>query len=94
MFLRRAGRFGSRGASRKNSACLPFLPAHERRYNPGMSANSMLVLQSVGIAVQLINAQIATVTHNSTVALIVGAVAGSFQYYLQHTGNRLFPPKG
>jgi len=58
-----------------------------------MSANTLLALQSLGIVLQMLNGGIASVTHNGTVALFLGAAVGGFQYFLQHVGNQSEPNK-
>jgi hypothetical protein len=56
-----------------------------------MSTNTILLLQSLLIFLQVINGAIATITHNAAVALIVGAFFGAFQFYVQHIGNQTVP---
>lgn len=57
-----------------------------------MSQNTISLLQAIGITVQIINAGAAAVIHNPLVALIVSAVAGGYQYYVQKLGNESQPP--
>jgi hypothetical protein len=57
-----------------------------------MSPTLILFLQSILISGQVINASIGTVTHNATAVLIVGAVLGGFQFFMQHIGNQTVPP--
>jgi hypothetical protein len=51
----------------------------------------LLILQGLGVTLQLINAQIAVLTHSATVALIVSAVLAGYQFVLQHLGNQTPP---
>ena len=48
----------------------------------------LLILQGIGVTAQLINAQIAVVTHSATIALTVSAILAGYQYVLQHLGNQ------
>ena len=57
-----------------------------------MKPSTLLALQSVGITVHILNAGLATVTHNALIALLIGAFAGGFQYFLQNAGNQSTPP--
>ena len=58
-----------------------------------MSQNLIVALQSLLIFLQIVNGQIAVVTHNALAALIVGAVVGAVQYYVQHIGNASLSPE-
>ena len=51
----------------------------------------LLILQGAGQAAQLINAQIAVLTHNAALALLIGAVLAGFSYVVQHLGNQTVP---
>jgi hypothetical protein len=53
--------------------------------------NRLLAIQSALITLQIVNAGIATVTHNALIALIIGAVVGGIQNYVQHAGNQSEP---
>jgi hypothetical protein len=53
-----------------------------------MSANRILILQSVGIFLQMVNAQIGVITHNASIAALAGAAIGAYQFYIQHLGNQ------
>jgi hypothetical protein len=57
-----------------------------------MKQNTVWVLQSIGIGLSVVNAGVATVTHNALIALLVGAVAAGFSAYAQHLGNQSVPP--
>jgi hypothetical protein len=57
-----------------------------------VSQNTIVALQSFLILLQMINAQISVVTKCALVALIVGAVIGGLQYYIQNAGNSSLPP--
>jgi hypothetical protein len=57
-----------------------------------MSQNTILLLQSLLIFLQVVNGAIGTLTHNATIAVLVGAFVGSLQYYVQHIGNASIPP--
>lgn len=56
-----------------------------------MSTNTILLLQSLLIFLQMINGAIATVTQNATIALLIGAFVGAFQFYVNHLGNQTVP---
>lgn len=56
-------------------------------------ANKLVIAQGVGITLQIINAQIATVIHNATIALIVGAIVAGYQFIIQKMGNETEPVK-
>lgn len=56
-----------------------------------MSQNNIVAAQSFLIFLQMVNAQIAVVTKSALVALIVGAVIGGLQYYIQNAGNASLP---
>ncbi len=51
----------------------------------------LLVLQGVGITVQMLNASLASLTHNASLALILGALFGGFQFVVQRIGNNSVP---
>jgi hypothetical protein len=57
-----------------------------------VSQNNIVAAQSFLIFLQMVNAQIAVVTKSALVALIVGAVIGGLQYYIQNAGNASLPP--
>jgi hypothetical protein len=58
-----------------------------------MSANTVLLLQSMLITLQMVNAGIATIPSVPTaVAVIASAVVGGFQFYVNHLGNQIVPP--
>lgn len=50
---------------------------------------NLLLLQSVGIMLQMVNAQLATVVKSPVVTLLFGSVVAGFQFYVQHAGNNL-----
>ena len=56
-----------------------------------MSQNTINLLQAIGVTVQILNAGIGTVTHDAAIVLIVGAIAGGFQIYVQRLGNASTP---
>lgn len=53
-----------------------------------MSPNTILLLQAIGITLQMINASLAVIIHSESIALLVGAVIGGYQFYIQHLGNK------
>lgn len=58
-----------------------------------MSANVILLLQSILIFFQMVNAAIGTMEHiNPVVVLLLSAFVGSFQFYVNHLGNKIEPP--
>jgi hypothetical protein len=50
--------------------------------------NAIWIMQSVGIALQIVNAGIATATHSAVWALVAAALVGGYQSYAQHLGNQ------
>lgn len=50
-------------------------------------ATLLTLLQGLGITLQMVNAQLAVLTHNTSEALLIGAVIGGYQYVIQHLGN-------
>ena len=58
-----------------------------------MSQNLIVALQTLLIFLQIINGQIAVVTHNPVITLVIGAVVGAVQYYVQHIGNASLSPE-
>ena len=56
-----------------------------------MSTKAILALQSLLITMQIVNAGIASVTHNLLVALVLGAIVGGLQNFVQHIGNQTDP---
>jgi uncharacterized membrane-anchored protein len=60
-----------------------------------MKANTVLLYQAALIALQIINAGInidPTIHVPPLVALIVAAVVGGFQFYVNHLGNQKVEP--
>lgn len=56
-----------------------------------MNTATILLLQSILTTGQILNAGIATITHNAVITLCVGAVVGGLQFYVQHLGNQTIP---
>lgn len=56
-----------------------------------MKPNTIVLLQSIGVTVQTINAGIATVLHEPIVTLIVAGVAAGYQFFVAHLGNEMDP---
>jgi len=52
----------------------------------------LLVLQGLGVTLQLINAQFAVITKNAAAALIFSSVLAGYQVILQRAGNNATPP--
>jgi hypothetical protein len=57
-----------------------------------MSPTTLLLLQSMLITLQTINAALGTIVKNPVISLIVGAAIGGFQYFVQNIGNKAIPP--
>jgi hypothetical protein len=57
-----------------------------------MSPNFLLFLQSMLISLQIVNAGLASVTHNAALTLAVGALVGGMQFFIQNVGNKTVPP--
>ena len=57
-----------------------------------MSQNTILLLQSIGITLQMVNGGLGVAIHNPVLSLVLGAVIGGFQFYVQHVGNQSVPP--
>jgi hypothetical protein len=58
-----------------------------------MSQSLIVALQAALIFLQIVNGQIAVVTHNTLIALIIGAAVGALQYFVQHLGNASLSPE-
>ena len=56
-----------------------------------MKASTLSAFQAILVALQIINAGIAGVTHNPMVSLILGGVVGGFSIYVQKLGNESTP---
>jgi hypothetical protein len=60
-----------------------------------MKTNTLLLLQSILIVLQVINAGLAEVLPSTPVAhfiaLCSAAILGGFQFYVQHLGNQATP---
>jgi hypothetical protein len=57
-----------------------------------MSQNTILLLQSILIFLQMVNAAIGTSLHLAPEwSVIVAAGVGAFQYYVNHLGNQSVP---
>lgn len=50
-------------------------------------ATLLTLLQGLGITLQMVNAQLAVLTHSTSEALLIGALIGGYQYVIQHLGN-------
>jgi hypothetical protein len=57
-----------------------------------MSPTTLLLLQSMLITLQTINAALGTIVQNPAISLVIGAVIGGFQYFVQNIGNKTVPP--
>ena len=57
-----------------------------------MSPTLLLLLQSMLVTLQVINAGLATIVQDQAITLVVGAVVGGLQYFVQHVGNQSVPP--
>lgn len=53
-----------------------------------MTNTRLLILQSVGIFLQGVNAQVGVVFHDASLAAILAAAIGAYQFYVQHVGNQ------
>ena len=58
-----------------------------------MSINTILLLQSIAITLQTINAGLSGVVHNPVLSLMVAAIVGGYQFYIQNVGNQAMPPR-
>jgi hypothetical protein len=59
-----------------------------------MSPTKILGIQSALVSLQIINAGIATIPHvPPVVPLIVAALVGGGQFFIQHVGNNTEPTK-
>ena len=61
-----------------------------------MSANTILLLQSLLIFLQMVNAALGTSLHAPVVvSVLLAAFVGAFQFYVNHLGNQTppAPPK-
>jgi hypothetical protein len=60
-----------------------------------MSTDRLLLLQAIFVTLQIINAGLAGILPHSPVGafvqLVVAAVVGGFQFYLQNLGNQALP---
>ena len=57
-----------------------------------MSPILLMALQSGLVTLQIINAGLATVHASPVLALIIGAVVGGVQTFVQNMGNKTVPP--
>jgi hypothetical protein len=53
---------------------------------------ALILLQGLCVTLQLVNTNIASITHDASIALIFSAVLAGFQFTLQHLGNMACPP--
>lgn len=58
-----------------------------------MSTTTILLLQSLLITLQMLNAGLSGVVHNPVVSLMLGAIVGGFQFFVQNVGNKTLPDK-
>jgi hypothetical protein len=58
-----------------------------------VSVNSILALQSLLLFLQVVNAGIASVTHDTLVALLIGAGVMGLSHFVNHLGNHAVPPE-
>jgi hypothetical protein len=60
-----------------------------------MSTDRLLLLQAIFVTLQIVNAGLAGILPHSPVGafvqLVVAAVVGGFQFYLQNLGNQALP---
>jgi len=57
-----------------------------------MSQNTILLLQSIGITLQMVNGGLGSTIKDPVVSLVIAAVIGGFQFYVQHVGNQSTSP--
>jgi uncharacterized membrane protein YuzA (DUF378 family) len=57
-----------------------------------MSTNAVLILQTLLIFLQMVNAGLSGMVHNPMISLILGAAVGALQFLAQHVGNQTVPP--
>jgi hypothetical protein len=58
-----------------------------------MNTNVLLLLQTLLIFGQIVNAGLAQITNNKTWVLVIGAGVGALQFLIQQIGNQT-KPKG
>jgi hypothetical protein len=58
-----------------------------------MTPNILLVMQGIGLSLQMINAGLSGIVHSPAASLIISAVIGGYQYIIQHLGNQTPPDK-
>lgn len=59
-----------------------------------MNANTVLLLQSLLIFAQMVNASIGTTLHlGPEWSVLISAFVGAFQFYVNHLGNSRVVPK-
>jgi hypothetical protein len=58
-----------------------------------MSPTTLLLLQSMLITLQTINASLGVVIKNPAISVVVAAAIGGFQYFVQNVGNKATPPE-
>ena len=57
-----------------------------------MKPNTILLLQSILIFLQIVNAALGSEIHlPPAVSVIVAAFVGAFQFYVNHLGNQIIP---
>jgi hypothetical protein len=56
-----------------------------------MSTNTILLLQSIAITLQTINAGLSGVVHDPVLSLMVASIVGGYQFYIQNLGNKTLP---
>ena len=58
-----------------------------------MSPNILLVMQGIGLSLQMINAGLSGIVHSPAASLVISATIGGYQYIVQHLGNQTQPDK-
>jgi len=56
-----------------------------------ISGNKLLLLQSIGVTLQVVNAGLGTTVHNPAMSVMVGAIVAGYQFFIQHLGNQAIP---
>ena len=58
-----------------------------------MSTTALLGIQSLLVSLQIINAGVGSIAHApSWLPLVIAAIIGGGQFFVQNTGNKTIPP--
>jgi amino acid transporter len=56
-----------------------------------VNANTIIALQSLLLFLQVLNAGIASVTHDTLIVLLIGAAVMGLSHFVNHLGNHSVP---